>query len=144
MKTVVVDASVACKWVLPSDDESLTGEAARLLDAFVDKKIRFVEPDLFWAELGNIFWKAVRQERWTRELADIALNAMLERNFPTVPSKVLLRQANVIASEFDRSLHDSLYVALALRARGELVTADERLAKALAAHLPVKWLGALG
>jgi predicted nucleic acid-binding protein len=143
MKTVVVDASVAAKWFLPSHDESLTRQAARLLDAFVGRQVRFLEPDLFWAELANMFWKAVRQQRWRRESAETALNAMLDRNFPTVSSISLLEEACGIASEFDRSVYDSLYVSLALRARGELITADERLAKALAAHLPVKWLGAV-
>jgi predicted nucleic acid-binding protein len=33
---------------------------------------------------------------------------------------------------------------LAIQSKTELITADERLANALAAHLPVKWLGALG
>jgi len=144
MKTVVVDASVAAKWFLPSNEESLTSEAARLLDMFVETQIRFIEPDLFWAELANIFWKAVRQHRWRRESAQTALKAMLERDFPTVPSRSLLEQAHAIASEFDRSVYDSLYVALALRVQGELFTADERLANALAAHLRVKWLGAVG
>jgi predicted nucleic acid-binding protein len=31
---------------------------------------------------------------------------------------------------------------LAIQRKTELITADERLANALAAHLPVKWLGA--
>jgi hypothetical protein len=31
---------------------------------------------------------------------------------------------------------------LALRAKANLITADERFANALAARLPVKWLGA--
>jgi len=69
---------------------------------------------------------------------------MLERNFPTVPLRSLLEEAYAIASAFDRGVYDSLYVALALSASGEFVTADERLANALAAHLPVKWLGAAG
>ena len=34
-------------------------------------------------------------------------------------------------------------VALAVESRAQLITADEKLANALAAHLPVKWLGAL-
>jgi predicted nucleic acid-binding protein len=32
-------------------------------------------------------------------------------------------------------------VALALVSKADLITADERLAHALAAHLPMKWLG---
>jgi predicted nucleic acid-binding protein len=37
----------------------------------------------------------------------------------------------------------SLGLALASKARRELITADERLANAVAAYLPVKWLGSL-
>ncbi len=44
---------------------------------------------------------------------------------------------------FDRTVYDSLYVALAVDSKAELVTVDEKLANALAARLPVKWLGAL-
>jgi predicted nucleic acid-binding protein len=32
---------------------------------------------------------------------------------------------------------------LAIQSKSQLITADERLANALAAYLPVKWLGAL-
>ncbi|HKO04728.1 MAG TPA: type II toxin-antitoxin system VapC family toxin, partial [Candidatus Acidoferrales bacterium] len=61
---------------------------------------------------------------------------------PTVPSASLLEEAFHIAIAFDRSVYDSLYVALALAAKAQFLTADERLAHALAPHLPVKWLGA--
>jgi len=55
----------------------------------------------------------------------------------------VLDEAFSIVATFDRSFYDSLYVALAVRLKAELVTAGERLAKALAAHLPVKWLRSL-
>jgi predicted nucleic acid-binding protein len=42
-----------------------------------------------------------------------------------------------------QSVYDSLYVVLAVEAAAQLVTADEKLANALAAHLPVTWLGAI-
>jgi predicted nucleic acid-binding protein len=40
-------------------------------------------------------------------------------------------------------VYDALYVALAMTSKSQLITADEPLANALAAHLPVKWLGSL-
>jgi len=42
-----------------------------------------------------------------------------------------------------RSVYDSIYVVLAVEAEAQLVTADEKLANALAGHFPVKWLGAI-
>ena len=61
----------------------------------------------------------------------------------TVSSAVLLGLAFRIAIAFDRTVYDSLYIALAVHSKSQLVTADERLANAVAAELPVKWLGAL-
>lgn len=143
MKTYVVDASVAAKWILPARDETLTREALELLRTYVAGELRFVVPDLFWAELANILWNAVRQNRIKAVSAESALHAMHERNFPTVSSHALLVEAFAIATAFDRAVFDALYVALAINSKSQLVTADERLANALAAHLPVKWLGSL-
>jgi len=65
----------------------------------------------------------------------------------TCASSDLIEDAMKIALRFNRSvydsLYDSLYVALAVQSSTEMVTADERLANALAAHLPVKWLGTM-
>lgn len=143
MTTYVIDASVAAKWFLPATGETLTAEALELLKRYAVGKVRFLVPDLFWAEVGNVLWKAVRLKRLSQRSAEAALHATRERNFPTVSSHSLLEAAFIIASTFDRTVYDALYVALALQSKSELVTADERLANALAAHLPVKWLGSV-
>jgi len=69
--------------------------------------------------------------------------ALKGRSLPTTSSLDLLEEAFSIAATFDRTVYDSLYVALAVRLKADLVTADARLANALAAHLPVKWLGSV-
>lgn len=143
MKTYVVDASVAAKWILPASGETLTREALELLKGYVAGDLRFVVPDLFWAELANVLWKAVRQGGVKVASAESALHALRDRNFPSVSSHTLLVEAFAIATAFDRTVYDALYVALAINSKSQLVTADERLANALAAHLPVKWLGSL-
>jgi predicted nucleic acid-binding protein len=139
--TLVVDASVAAKWFLPAAGETLTQQALQLLKRYAAGELRFLVPDLFWVEFANIMWKAVRQRRWPQASAEVAVRAMRDRNFPSVSSLALLEDAFAIASTFDRTVYDGIYVALALTSKTELITADERLANALAAHLPVKWLG---
>jgi predicted nucleic acid-binding protein len=143
VKTYVIDASVAAKWILPASGETLRREALELLKRYAAGELRFVVPDLFWAELANILWKAVRQERIRATAAESGLHAMRDRSFPTVSSHTLLIEAFAIATAFDRVVYDALYVALAVTSKSQLVTADERLANALAAHLPVKWLGSV-
>ncbi|HVO63375.1 MAG TPA: type II toxin-antitoxin system VapC family toxin [Terriglobales bacterium] len=143
MSKVVIDASVAMKWAFPDVHEELTDVAADLLRNYVDRAIQIAVPDIFWAELGNISWKGVRQGRWTGALAEAAVSEMQSRRFPTMPSKVLLSDALHIALDCDRSVYDSLYVALAVSTKAQLITADQRLANATAARFPVKWLGAV-
>ncbi len=143
MTQFVIDASVAAKWFLPPSGEPLAVEALRLLAGYADGRFRFAVPDLFWAECGNILWKAVRQGRWSHSVAEKAILALKDRGFPTTSSLDLLEEAFSIAATFDRTVYDSLYVALAVRLKADMVTADERLANALAAHLPVTWLGAV-
>ncbi|MBI1785945.1 MAG: type II toxin-antitoxin system VapC family toxin [Acidobacteria bacterium] len=142
MSVLVLDASVAAKWFLPAG-ETLGEEALHLLRRYSSGQLRFLVPDLFWAELGNILWKAARQGRLSPAAAKTALTRMREPNLPTVSSAELLPAALAIATTFDRTVYDSLYVALAVASKAQFVTADVRLASALAAHLPVKWLGSL-
>lgn len=143
MKSAVVDASVACKWVLPSADEPYSKHALALLDQYALKEIQILVPDLFWAEIGNVLWKAARTQRMTTEDARIGLLKITNCNFPTVPSFSLLNRAFDIATTFGRSFYDCLYVALAESSETDLITADEKLVNALALRCPVKWLGAI-
>ncbi len=143
MNTLVLDASVAIKWAIPSAREPLTDESLRLLRRYVDSEIEFIVPDIFWAELGNVLWKGTRQRRWRQDEAEAVASDMRAREFATVSSITLLPEALRIAFAYDRSVYDCLYVALAVQSKTDLITADERMANALAARFPVKWLGAV-
>jgi predicted nucleic acid-binding protein len=139
----VLDASVALKWAVPPAQEPLVSESVHLLKQYVAGKLDFLVPDIFWAEIGNALWKGARQRRWSHATADRLASDMRARNFPTSPSLGLMGEALGIAFTYDRAVYDCLYVALAIQSKSQLITADERLANALAAYLPVKWLGAL-
>ena len=142
MISLVLDASVAIKWAIPSAREPFTDASLRLLKLYVDGEVEFIVPDVFWAEIGNVLWKGTRHGRWRQDEAEAVAADMRARDFPTISSLILLPEALRIAFAYDRSVYDCLYVALAVQSKTDLITADERLAHALAAHLPVKWLGA--
>ncbi|SRR6266496_4826565 len=143
MSSYVVDASVAAKWFLPRANEPLADQAMALLNGYARGEARFVVPDLFWTEMASVFWKAARQGRWSHNDARKAMSSAVQQHISTVGAKLLLEDALEIALTFDRSVYDSLYLALAITSKMQFVTADERLANALAAQLPVKWLGGL-
>ena len=143
MSTYVLDASVAAKWMLPSGGESLHAEALTWLTRYASNELVLIVPDLFWIEVANLMWRAVRYARVTKSDAQSALAGLRERKFETFSTASLIDAAFEIAVAYQRTVYDSLYVALAKETGTYLVTADEKLANALAAHLPVKWLGAI-
>jgi predicted nucleic acid-binding protein len=143
VKVFVLDASVAVKWFLSPNEESLSAEALALYEEYLERKINFIVPDIFWAEVGSAFWKAIRLGRFQKASGQDAITALVKCELPTFSIESLLERAFLIATTFDRSVYDALYVALAVQSGAELITADERLANALAAHFPVTWLGAL-
>ena len=142
MTATVVDASVAVKWCLPSSDEELVVQAEELLESYGTGAELFLVPDLFWLEVANALWKAVWKQKIDSEAAARSFRVVRDLNIPTISSVDLVPRALRLAVEHRQTVYDSVYVALALHAKANLITADERLANALAAYLPVKWLGA--
>jgi predicted nucleic acid-binding protein len=143
LTTLVLDASVAIKWAVPSAQEPLTDEALTLFQRHLSGEIEFLVPDIFWAEMGNILWKGIRKQRWAREKAEAVAADLCTQDFQTVSSMALMPAALDIALAYDRNIYDCLYAALAAESHADLITADERLVNALAARFPVKWLGGL-
>jgi predicted nucleic acid-binding protein len=126
MKKIVVDASVAMKWFVP---EIHSAAAARLLDP----AIVLCAPDLIGPAFGNILWKKVRRAEITRNEAGEILGAFAALPLEIRSSAALLGAAFEIAVEFDRSVYDSLYLALAVAEECALVTADAKFHAVVAA-----------
>ncbi len=129
MVTLVVDASVALKWFV---FEVHQGHAVNVLES----RQLLLAPHHFRLELASALRKKVRAgdvlvENLEGQLADI-----IEVPVREVPSVNLLTGAMSIALRFNRSIYDSLYVALALQERCRLVTADRRLYDAVASAYP--------
>jgi len=139
----ILDSSVAAKWFLPANGEPLAAESSRLLEGLSRGRIHISVPDLFWPELGNVLWKSARSGRISQQTAYEAISALEDLKIRTVSTAGLLPDALSIAFRFQRTVYDSIYVALAAESGNVLATADERLANATAAYFPVRWLGSV-
>jgi predicted nucleic acid-binding protein len=139
----VLDASVAAKLIVPASGEPLADRAAELYLKYSRGELRFIVPDLFWVEILNVLWKTVRRGRWPQAAAMLALAQVQQWDFATLRHHDVLGDALAIALRYDQTAHDSIYLAIARMTNSPLLTADERLANAVAAHLPVRWLGSI-
>jgi predicted nucleic acid-binding protein len=139
MTSLVVDSSVVIKWF---DAEPYAAEAERILLAYEQGTLTLLAPDLLLAEVGNIIWKKhTLLKRWSAVEAEEALATFQALTFTLRPSTTLLDDAYQIAVTHQRTVYDSLYLALSLREQCPFVTADERFANAVQNTFPqVIWL----
>ena len=131
----VLDASVALKWVLPEPD---SGKADLLRAEYRAGLHQFLAPDVFPIEVAHARARAERRNiisppQGAVLLADILTT--LPALQPSLPD--LLPRAFGISSQARIGVYDCLYVALAEREQCELVTADDRLVRALQAAFPL-------
>ncbi|MCR4316265.1 MAG: type II toxin-antitoxin system VapC family toxin [Planctomycetes bacterium] len=86
---------------------------------------------LLYPEFANVIWKHNRFRGLTNEESAQILSQFLQIGFTVGSSVDLLRDAFAIASKYNRSVYDSVYVALSIKENCPFVTADEKLAGAL-------------
>lgn len=123
---LVVDASVAVKWLVP---EERRREAAGLLT----EAGPLLAPDLIITEVCAALSRKARLHQITAAEAKAALSVWMEtlrRGVLTLSSSAdLVVESFQLSLALDHALPDCYYLALARRVSGLLVTADARLAK---------------
>jgi predicted nucleic acid-binding protein len=120
---IVLDASVAVKWVL-HEEHWIT--ARRLLS-----NSRLLAPHLLWAEVGNILWKRYRRREASVDEVRQMLADVGELPVTTFAHWPLLSDALDLAVSLDQTVYDCLYLALAESRRSVMVTADRRFCDAV-------------
>lgn len=123
MSKIVIDASVAIKWVI---EENGSSEALAL-----HKAVSLVAPDLLTAECANILWKKTRRDELSSDEAVAAARLIQGADLELVPTRHLLNTATSLAIELDHPAYDCIYLALALDNVWRLATADDRLRRKL-------------
>ena len=119
MTPLIIDASIAVKWVV---DEAGTAEALAL-----KRTRRLAAPDLLVAECANILWKKVRRGELSPEEASLAARLLQRIDIDLRPMRPFLDAATRIAVMLDHPAYDCLYLAMAETDGTRFVTADERL-----------------
>jgi predicted nucleic acid-binding protein len=122
---LVVDASVVIKWFVPE----VHGESARRL---LTAPHQYLAPDLLFPEVGNVIWKKVRRGELTAREGGMLAADLTSVAVEAVASRVLLSDAVALAMATGLTVYDATYLALAVRLDTVLVTADERLGRAVA------------
>ncbi len=136
MTTLVVDASVALKWVVT---EPGTEEAGALLTDMADHATILVAPEHVLGEVGNGLRKRVAQGVLVAADAVDALDAMAALGVELVGGQERWLRALRAALDWGVTTYDALYVLLALDLDAQLVTADGRLVDAARrGSLPVR------
>lgn len=117
---LVVDASVAVKWVVLEEGraEALQRTAGEELLA----------PDFALVEAASILWKKVRLGQLDAEQAQRGLDFIAGAFSTLVPTQQLVFRALAISLEQDHPVYDCLYLACAEIEQAQLPTADKRLA----------------
>ena len=118
--TLVVDASVAAKWVLPEPDSE---QAERLKETGE----ALIAPTLVLAEIGNAVWKRAIKRELTPDDASNAVRLAASLFTDLYPMEQLAVRATELAISLRHPIYDCFYLALAERESVSLVTADARL-----------------
>src|SRR5438552_1236365 len=124
----VLDSNVALKWVLAEPDST---KANVLRDDFRSRVHELLAPDVFPVEVAHALTRAERQGRLSSASGKVLLKDMLGYLPDLYPYLPLLPRAYDLSSQFRIGVYDCLYIALAEQEGCELLTADERLVRAL-------------
>ena len=126
MSALVVDASVGVKWFVPE----VHAAEARAWRTGLDPL--HVPAFFFDLEIANILWKKVQRAELSRADADLILAQLPALPVTRHPESPLLVAAFDLADRTQRTVYDSLYLALAVQLGGRMLTADQRLCNSLA------------
>ena len=119
---IVVDASVAVKWVVREPDS----DAA---DALFDAD-ELIAPALWLTEASNVLWRRVRIGDITADEARARLSELLKAPVASFAMEPHLDRALQLATEIGHPIYDCIYLALALHHGTHVVTPDNRFAAA--------------
>ena len=137
---VVVDASVAFKWLV---EEEHSDKATALVRHWDDEGSRLAAPQLMSFEVANALHRRVARGDFAVAVAAGLMEDLMSFGIAFHHGPSLHRRALELASLLQQgAVYDAHYLALAESLGCELWTADRRLYQAVSGHVDsVRWLG---
>ncbi len=138
--SVVVDASLAVKWLVEEDDSD---KAHAALQSWVARDIARIAPHLMPFEVANALHRRVLRGELNVGDSTRMIARLLESRLELHQPPNLHVRALQLASELKQNAaYDAHYLALAESFGCELWTADERLYRVASASIDrVRWIG---
>jgi predicted nucleic acid-binding protein len=137
---VILDASVAVKWCLPDESDPA---ATRLLEQYTQGRRELFVPDLFWPEMASALAGAARRGRTDEAGVREAFEFLEALNLEVLSTRSLAQDVCRQALTLNRTTYDLFYALLAQARNDVLITADDRLVRALGHRFPVRSLASL-
>ena len=127
MRIFIVDTSALVRLYIPD------GPVPEMMEESVDLAWRAEAllkiPELALAEAAGVLRKKEKSGFISQKESGEVLDEILKLPLETVGHRNLLKEAVAIARSYDITAYDALFIALALREQGELITADAVLEK---------------
>ena len=139
-EVVVVDASLALKWLVEEDSSP---EAHAILRSWDAQGVRLAAPYLILAEVANALHRRVVRGELSVEAAAHLSESLLSSRLELHQPPNIQSRALALASQLSQgAVYDSHYLALAETLGCELWTADQRFYRAAVAFTDgVHWIG---
>jgi predicted nucleic acid-binding protein len=131
MERVVLDASVAVKWVVPERGDE---EALKLRERHHNGTVELVAPTLITYEVANALRYHPDFHLTPSELLR-AIAALEKLRLAHHPSRAVWAKAIELSVTHGITIYDAVYVALAVLYDAQLVTSDRKLYEKLGGEL---------
>ena len=113
---MIVDASVAVKWLIEEADSVAANALLRAPG--------LVAPDLVLSEVGNAIWK--KRKRGDLAAFDVRVDGLGRIYARLAPAFAFVDRALALAERMDHPIYDCVYLAMAEAEDDIVVTADGR------------------
>lgn len=117
---IVLDSSAAIEFILNRQHK-------KSIESSLLKSDLVTAPDIFISEVSNVFWKYHRFDSLQKKIGEELIDKSIQLIDQFESSSTLYREAFNFACTTKHPVYDTLYIILARRNNGRLISLDKKL-----------------